>query len=379
MTARRPTRTAQVLRERLKELTCLYRVAQICRQGDRPLPELLRAIAATISSAWQHPERTWAELAFDGCTYRSAEACPEGAAQTAPLIVQGRRRGAIRMVCPAARRRRTASPFLREEQDLLDELARQVALTIEAREVREAHETLQQQLHHADRLATLGKLAAGVAHELNEPLGAILGFAQLLRKTARLPDRAARDLRKIEMAALQARDIIRGLLTFARPSRPRREPVSIPALIADGLVRWALPCEDGAVTVERRLAPGLPCVAGDAAQLRQVLANLVRNAIQAMPDGGVLRLVARPERDGVALTVADTGQGIAAEDLPRVFDPFFTTKDVDQGVGLGLSVVHGIVRAHGGTIAVESTVGQGTRVRLWLPAARPATGPERPP
>ncbi len=234
----------------------------------------------------------------------------------------------------------------------------------------------QAQLRHADRLATIGKLAAGVAHELNEPLGAILGFAQLLAKTPRLPARAAGDLHKIERAALHAREIIRGLLAFSRQSAPRLEPVDLNALIEDGLDRWALRCEDGSVTLTLDLERPLPPVAGDAAQLRQVLTNLVLNAIQAMPGGGVVRLETRRVGDGVELTVADTGQGIAPEDLPRIFDPFFTTKDVDQGSGLGLSVTHGIVTAHGGALHVDSALQKGTRVTVRLPlqAAPPSRG-----
>lgn len=261
----------------------------------------------------------------------------------------------------------SAPLLLAEEQRLLTEAARRIASLIERIEARHGQEQLQQQVQHADRLATIGQLASGVAHELNEPLGAILGFAQLLDKTPRIPSQARGDIARIMSAALHARDIIRKLMTFARQARPALEPIDLNGLIKESRSLWAWRCEDRGIETVYELSPSLVMMHADAGQIRQVLINLVVNAIQAMPEGGRLTLATCVNGNMIELSVADTGEGIPADVLPRLFDPFFTTKDVNQGTGLGLSVVDGIVSGHGGRIDVESQPGRGACIRVYLP------------
>ena len=214
---------------------------------------------------------------------------------------------------------------------------------------------------------TIGELAAGVAHELNEPLGAVLGFAQLARKHADLPDPAYQDIKKIESAALQAREIVRKLLVFSRQTAPRKTRVNLNQLVEDGLYLLESRCAKSRIEVGRMLEEDLPEVVADASQLQQVLVNLVVNAIQAMPDGGRLTIATRHRESVAALSVADTGLGMSGEVRKRVFLPFFTTKDVNEGTGLGLAVAHGIVSAHGGRISVESRPGQGSCFEVEIP------------
>ena len=264
----------------------------------------------------------------------------------------------------------TTEPLLLpEEQRLLTEVARRIASLVERIEARQAHEQLQEQVRHADRLATIGQLASGVAHELNEPLGAILGFAQLLAKTPRMPRTARADIARIEAATLHARDIIRELMLFARQTQPTLESLDLNQLIRECSTLWAWRCDDRGIETVYELDDGLPRLRADAGQLRQVLTNLVVNALQAMPEGGRLT-VATAARDGqVELGVTDTGEGISPAIESRLFDPFFTTKDIHEGTGLGLAVVHGIVTGHGGRIDVESRPGRGTRMCVRLPVA----------
>jgi signal transduction histidine kinase len=261
-------------------------------------------------------------------------------------------------------------PFLKEERSLLDEVARQVGFIIERREAEEEKARLQQQLRHADRLATIGQLAAGAAHELNEPLGSILGFAELAKHLHRVPKQAKSDLEKIIEAALHAREVIKKLMIFARQMPTQKAPVNLNELVEKGLYFLESRCAQEGIELVREMGPDVPQITGDASQLHQVLVNLVVNAIQAMPGGGILTIRTLKEDEDAVLTVEDTGVGMSDEVLRQIFVPFFTTKQVGQGTGLGLAVVHGIVTSHGGAIQVDSEVGKGTRFKVRLPAGQ---------
>ncbi len=268
-----------------------------------------------------------------------------------------------------------------EQQRLSAGLAQQVAektahLEQALAELRSSHH----QLAQAERLAALGTLAGGVAHEFRNVIGGIRGCASELAADERDPDRAE-TLAVITRAADRGTGIVQQLMRFSRRSLERTGDVDPAAVVEDALRL----CEPAArrqnVAVQRALAPGLS-LRGDADGLYQVLVNLILNALQAMPDGGSLRVAAAADGDGVRLTVADTGTGIAAADLPHIFEPFFTTKTTPDasgrtGSGLGLSVSYGIVQAHGGRIAAASTPGAGTTFTLWLPR-QAATPPGRP-
>jgi signal transduction histidine kinase len=261
-----------------------------------------------------------------------------------------------------------AVPFLEEEEKLVREIARQIGLLLERLERREEHAQLEAQLRHTDRLATIGKLTAGVAHELNEPIGSILGFTELIEQSVDLPRQAAEDLSRIHRAALHAREIIKKLMFFGRQTPPGQIPVDLNAIVEEGLSLLQPRLAKEKIRVIRKTDLNLPAVLADPRQLQQVVVNLAVNAIQAMPDGGELTVATHADGDGVVLRVEDTGVGMSEETLAQIFVPFFTTKEVGQGIGLGLSVVHGIVTAHHGTIRVESEEGVGSRFVIQLPA-----------
>jgi signal transduction histidine kinase len=241
---------------------------------------------------------------------------------------------------------------------------------IENEEAEAAKSELRKQLIRADRLAAIGQLAAGVAHELNEPLNTILGFSQLARKTPGLPAQAYNDIKKIEEASLHARNIIRELLIFARKGKPGSAPVNINRVVMDELSLFDALCAKSCVELRRVIDPDLPEITADRSQILQVVSNLIVNALQAMPDGGLLTLTTSFDASSVFLEVEDTGAGMSEEVRERLFLPFFTTKDVDQGTGLGLPVVHGIVTSHGGEIRVRSEMGKGTCFSVAFPVRR---------
>jgi signal transduction histidine kinase len=242
-----------------------------------------------------------------------------------------------------------------------------VGFTVEHRETEAEASRLQEQLRHAERLATVGQLSAGVAHELNEPLGAILGFAELVSQSSGLPDQAARDVDRIIKAALHAREIIRKLMIFTRQMPTRKAPCDLNQVATEGLYFLASRCEKEAIAVVHQLEDALPPVMADPSQMHQVLVNLVVNAIQAMPGGGTLTMATYSGPGKVFLRVTDTGIGMSPEVQRQLFVPFFSTKDVGQGTGLGLAVVHGIVTAHGGTVTVRSEVGRGSSFEICIP------------
>jgi len=206
-----------------------------------------------------------------------------------------------------------------------------------------------------------------VAHELNEPLGNILGFAQLMQKNSELPPQTRQDIEKIVVASLYAREIVNKLKLFARQTPLQKEPLDLNQLVKDGLVFLGARCDKSGIEMMKSLAPDLPKIIADRGQIHQVLVNLVVNAIQAMPKGGRLTIRTIAERDYVSLIVEDSGVGMTPEVMQKIFQPFFTTKDVSEGTGLGLAVVDGIVSAHNGKIHVESHLGQGSRFTIRLP------------
>jgi signal transduction histidine kinase len=364
-------RAEAALRERVKELTCLYGIAQVAEEPDLSLEASLRRIVDLLPAAWQYPETAAARITLDDQAYATAGFQLTGHRQTADILVRGQPRGAVDVVYLEDLPELAAGSFLPEEEKLIDAVAREIAVIVERGETREDQVKLQHQLIHADRLATIGLLAAGVAHELNEPLGGILGFAQLAQKSAGLPTQARQDIQKIVTAALYAREVIKKLMVFARQMPPRKTQVNLNRVAEDVLVLVGARCAKAGIDVVRDLAPDLPEITADPAQLNQVLINLVVNAVQAMPQRGTLTVRTRPSTAAVLLQVQDTGVGMSPEVLEKAFLPFFTTKDVNEGTGLGLAVVHGIVTAHGGTIRVDSSVQTGTCFEIRLPVVSP--------
>ncbi len=360
-------RNSSDLNERTKELACLYRLAQLSIDTNKPLPEFFSQIAELLPPAWQYPEITSARIVFDTQMFYTAKYIEGWQRQSSDIIVNGVNRGFVEVVYSQTKPKMDEGPFLAEERSLIDFFARQLSFIIERREAERERRKLSEQLRHTDRLAIIGQLAAGVAHELNEPLGSILGFAQLIGKAPSLTEDASRDLSKIIKASLYAREVIKKLLVFAREVPAHMEEVNLNTIILDGLYFFEARCAKSQIEIVRSLAAGLPKIMGDSSQLNQVLINLVVNAIHAMPGGGKLIIQTSYDGNSATLSVEDTGTGMPDDVRARIFLPFFTTKDVNEGTGLGLAVVHGIVTAHNAEIKVDSIQGKGTRFDIRFP------------
>jgi signal transduction histidine kinase len=225
---------------------------------------------------------------------------------------------------------------------------------------------LQEQLRRTERVAELGTLASGMAHEIGTPMNVILGRAEyLMERTKEEPVR--KGLQTIVSQVERITRVMNQLLAFARRRPIERRALDLRRTIEDNLEIFQERLAHNRITVETACADACPVVHADADQMSQVLINLVMNAIHAMPDGGFLKIALVPRQDMVELTLSDTGQGMSPEVIARIFDPFFTTKEFGNGTGLGLTVVKGIIEEHNGTIHVESEVGAGTMFTICLP------------
>ena len=225
------------------------------------------------------------------------------------------------------------------------------------------------QLVSSEKMASLGKLAAGIAHEINNPLGGILIYSSLMMEDLPEEDPKRGDLARIVQETGRCKEIVKSLLEFARQTEPKKEPTDINRAINDGLFFLVNQALFHNIRIVKNLDPFLPFVRGNSGQLKQVFMNIIVNAAEAMHGNGTLTIATSPspDRKTVWIEFADTGEGIPEENLSRIFDPFFTTKDVGKGTGLGLATSYGIVQDHGGTINVRSQVGLGTSFIIELP------------
>ncbi|MFO7956772.1 MAG: ATP-binding protein [Candidatus Brocadiia bacterium] len=237
-----------------------------------------------------------------------------------------------------------------------------------AKQLEEANAELKQlqaELVQAAKMSSLGRLAAGVAHELNNPLGSILLYSDLVIEDTPEDDPRRGNLQKITRQATRCREIVRDLLDFGRPAEGEPGPVNVNAVLRNSMDVLGGQEMFHNVEIEWDMADSLPQMTGDAAQLQQAFTNIVLNAVEAMEGRGRLTVRSLPaEDDGVAVEITDTGPGIPEEDRERLFEPFFTRKD--DGTGLGLAITYGIVERHRGEIEVESEVGKGTTFRVTL-------------
>ncbi len=225
------------------------------------------------------------------------------------------------------------------------------------------------QLVSSEKMASLGKLAAGIAHEINNPLGGILIYSSLMMEDLPDGDSKRGDLARIVQEAGRCKEIVRSLLEFARQTEPKMEPSDINRAINDGLFFLVNQALFHNIQIIKKLDPFLPFVRGNSSQLKQVFMNIIVNAAEAMHGSGTLTLTTSPapDRKTVLVEFTDTGEGIPEENFTRIFDPFFTTKEVGKGTGLGLATSYGIVEDHGGKISVRSKVGEGTTFTIELP------------
>ncbi|HZF01235.1 MAG TPA: ATP-binding protein, partial [Methylomirabilota bacterium] len=238
----------------------------------------------------------------------------------------------------------------------------------------------QEHLVQREKLSAIGEFVAGVAHELNNPMAAVVGFSELLKKETQ-NEKCQLFSDRIFQAAMRCKKIVQSLLSFARRDKPRREPVSMNDLVETVLDIVGYSLRTGNIEMVRQFDPNLPMVMADSHQMQQVLLNIIGNAQQAMEASqpyGRIKITTETCLPNIRVTIEDNGPGIAQENMPRLFDPFFTTKEVGKGTGLGLSLCYGFVKEHGGSITPSSELGKGATFVIELPAMEQVTVQSRP-
>jgi len=311
----------------------------------QPTEEQIRAILASVNKFQREDELNCGACGYNSCREK-AVAVFQGLAEATMCL-----------------------PYL---IDQLEATCQQLALSKQELEMAE------EQLIHSEKLASMGQLAAGVAHEINNPLGTILIYAHLLLRNLQAPDPHRPDLETIAAEAERCRSIVAGLLDFARQTKVDLQPTDLNALVQESAAAVEKHPEFGGVSFAYQLDPDLPLTPLDGPQLKQALINLFSNAAEAMPQGGtIIVTTGREEQERVWVRVADTGAGIPEENVGKLFTPFFTTKPIGKGTGLGLAIVYGIVKMHQGQIEVKSKPGQGSAFTLLLPIQPPV--PEEAP
>jgi signal transduction histidine kinase len=295
-----------------------------------------------------------------------------------PVMIEGEVLGVLNI-----NRTRESSPFTESDLRCATIFSSQVAQAVcnarlygrlegkihELEEAREKMAEMQSQLVQAEKLAAIGQLASGVAHELNNPLSGIIGLAQVMLEGDGLTGQQKEDLETIHAQSQRCRYIIQNLLAFSRRNKSDREPVDVGVLLNATLRLVQYDFTTSGIKMLVDIKEAMTPVSGNASQLEQVFLNLITNARQSMEDsgGGTLKVNAHQSGGMILVSVSDTGPGIAPDIISRIFDPFFTTKPVGKGTGLGLSISHGIVEQHGGGLSVKSEPGQGATFTVELP------------
>ena len=283
--------------------------------------------------------------------------------EDAPLVVGGAVTGMLRIAC--------SSPLSKEQRAAYFALASDVSKAIERLDAQRAQTRLvQERLLQSEKMSSVGQLVSGVAHELNNPLTGIMGFAQLILLRQDLDDTIRKQVETIYAEAERTSKIVSNLLTFARRRKAQKEMVNLNTLLERVLELRNYDLRVRNIDVDLHLDPALPETMADANQVQQVFLNIIINAEQAMRaegETGRLKITTRASGGDVIASFQDSGPGMDADTLRRIFDPFFTTKDAGDGTGLGLTISYGIIEEHGGRIWAESTRGRGTTFHIQLP------------
>ena len=364
-----PMNSADIkLKERVKELKCLYDLSRIALKAGNDVSIILNRTLEILPHAMQYPKlaevsitegkRNYTTKEFEKCKYFISSNIGIGKKKDGIIKVGYR---------PASKKTDNKNLFLIEEKNLVKIVARELSLFIKRANVEENNKNLEMHLQHSKRLAFFGELSAGIAHELNEPLGRILGFAQLIKKNGGLSEQQDSDIDRIIKASLYTREIIKKLMIFSRQMPRQISPVNLNRIASNILYFIDVRYQSRGITIVEQLDQHLPDIQADSVQLSQVLVNLITNAIHAMEGGGKITVATKHKNDQVSLIVSDTGSGMSHDVKKRIFEPFFTTKPVGQGTGLGLSVVQGIVEEHKGKILVKSVSGKGSKFEIVLP------------
>lgn len=354
------------LKERIKELTCLYEVSSIIVNNDyEELDKTLYSIALSVRRALQFDRDTIVEI-HSGPFHLISSALPRNSVTIeSDIKIFNEPKGYIKIHYPAKKYKK--KDFLKEEIILMETVAVNIGDLLERAAIRENEAVVKRKMEHADRLSILGEITAGIAHELNTPLANILGFAELLKNKENSDSQSIKDIEKIINSAIYSREVVKKLMFFACEMPQNMTKVDIVPVVRDAMNLLDSTLHKNEVTYKLRLPKEEVLMKVDTIQLTQVIFNLVLNAIYFSPKDGMIKLRLTQTPNKIILKISDEGPGIENENIEKIFQPFFTTKGVGNGSGLGLSVVHGIIKGHRGTIEYKSNNPTGAIFTITFP------------
>jgi signal transduction histidine kinase len=378
------------LNQRVKELTVLHQTARLLQDDSKTLRIVLQEIATILPPAFDQAERACARIVFDGVEYRSSNSISSPRRESAQFSTSGGKHGLVEIAYQDGEGDRK---FLPEEKTLLESVAEMLHLYFDRKEARESLEqitrelvernkelwNLQQELGRVEQRAALGWMTGAIAHELGTPLNSVLGYTQLLSQED-LPEKARRQVNTITSQVQRMAGIVQYYLDRTRGSTAKRSPVNLNDLISETVSWLKSVFAEKHICVSMKLEESLPLVNAHAGSLRRVMINLLNNAVASIRDEGEVVITTRSApfaergRPGVNIEVRDSGAGIPSDVLPRVFDFFMTTRPESSGTGLGLPVSQEIIKEHGGKITIDSHVGRGTTVTIFLPTGSSRSG-----
>lgn len=352
------------LNERIKELTCLYEISRVASEPVTNLDATIRSILHIVARAWKHQDYAVAEIIFNGKNIAAGNIPDKSVFQSEPVIADGEHVGMVRVHYPADRF--SYNDFLPEEKQLLKKVASEFAIILERHFRQAKEEALKRSAERSDRLGILGEITAGIAHELNTPLGNILGFAQLIQES-KASEQVIRDAGKIENSAIYAREVVKKLMFFSCEMPQQMEIRRLNPMVEEAIQLLKPTLHNAGIASEFIPDTADPALQADPIQITQVVFNLIINAIHASPANSTITIRTESDQRDVRIIIADQGKGIPKEIQDRIFEPFFTSRPVGEGTGLGLSVVHGIVKSHKGKIFFSTAENKGTTFSVILP------------
>lgn len=357
--------TEAKLKERIKELTCLYEVTSIIGNSDyNQLATSLEAITFCLKKAWQFEDDTQVQLKSDEYHIETEGYESDMVYIKSDIKVFNKSNGFIQVGYP--KNKYVQSSFLEEEEKLLDNVALAVGSLLERKQVHDSEAAIKRQVERADRLHILGEITAGIAHEINTPLANILGFTELLKERITDVD-ALRDLNKIVDNAIFSREVVKKLMFFACEMPQQMKLIEVIPVVENVLKLLGPSLQSKNIKLHKSYSDTSIQLRADNVQLTQVLFNLIMNAIYFSSKGGGISVHIQEKGKNIQFQIMDEGSGIELKNVDKVFEPFFTTKPLGEGSGLGLSVVHGIINSHKGTITHSENAPKGTIFTIDFP------------
>ncbi|MGB5437692.1 MAG: HAMP domain-containing sensor histidine kinase [Maribacter sp.] len=353
------------LKERIKELTCLYEVTSIIVNSDYDqLETSLEAIVYSLKKAWQFEDVTEVLLSVGDYKVKTEDFRPDMVDIKSDIKVFNKVDGQIIVGYPSEKY--AVSDFLDEEKILLDNVSLAVGNLLERKQIRDSEAAARRQMERTDRLHILGEITAGIAHELNTPLANILGFAELLKEKVSKEENV-RDLKKIMDNAIFSREIVKKLMFFACEMPQEMKTVELKPAIENVLKLLGPSLREKNINLTKSFSNDAIKLRADTVQLTQVLFNLIMNAAYYSPTGSTIDVNVTAKEKKIRIQISDQGKGIAPEIEDKIFEPFFTTKPIGEGSGLGLSVVHGIISSHKGSISHQPNTPKGAIFTVDFP------------